>query len=144
MQEYIRRTRELPPMKGVLEFIYKAKARGLKLAIATSATLQKPQFHLKRLQVLEAFDVFSTAEICEKVKPAPDLFLKAAELLGCRPKECLAVEDSGNGLLAARRADMPCLVVPNPVTENFDFQGYYKKADSLDEVDLDEIILNFV
>ena len=49
MQEYIRRTRELPPMKGVLEFIYKAKARGLKLAIATSATLQKPQFHLKRL-----------------------------------------------------------------------------------------------
>lgn len=144
MQEYIRRTRELPPMKGVLEFIHKAKARGLKLAIATSATLQKPQFHLKRLQVLEAFDVFSTAEICEKVKPAPDLFLKAAELLGCRPKECLAVEDSGNGLLAARRADMPCLVVPNPVTEHFDFQGYYKKADSLDEVDLDEIILNFV
>ena len=54
------------------------------------------------------------------------------------------MEDSGNGLLAARRADMPCLVVPNPVTENFDFQGYYKKADSLDEVDLDEIILNFV
>lgn len=142
-QEYIRRTRELLPMRGVMEFIHKAKERHLKLAIATSATLQKPRFHLKRLQVLEAFDAFSTAEICEKVKPAPDLFLKAAELLGCRPEECLAVEDSGNGLLSARRAHMPCLIVPNPITKYCDFQGYYKKADSLEEVDLDEILQEF-
>ncbi len=142
-QEYIRRTRELPPMKGVIEFIHKAKERHLKLAIATSATLQKPKFHLKRLQVLDMFDVFSTAEICEKVKPAPDLFLKAAELLQCRPEECLAVEDSGNGLLSAGRANMPCLIVPNPITRNYKFQGYYKIADSLEEVDLDKIIQEF-
>lgn len=142
-KEYIRRTKELPPMKGVIDFIHKAKERHLKLAIATSATLQKPQFHLRRLQVIDAFDAFSTAEICEKVKPAPDLFLKAAELLKCRPEECLAVEDSGNGLLAARRANMPCLVVPNPITKFYKFQGYYKMVDSLEEVDLDEIIQEF-
>lgn len=142
-KEYIRRTRGLPPMKGVIAFIRKAKERHLKLAIATSATLQKPRFHLQRLQVLDAFDAFSTAELCERVKPAPDLFLKAAGLLKCRPQECLAVEDSGNGLLSARRAHMPCLIVPNPITRCCEFQGYFKKADSLEEVDLDAIIQEF-
>ena len=73
-------------MKGVLEFIRQAKERYLKLAIATSATRRKPVFHLERLGILNDFEVFSTAELSERVKPAPDIFLKAAELLGCDPK----------------------------------------------------------
>ncbi len=143
MQEFIRRTGKLPPMAGVMEFLHSARKRSLKLAIASSATLNKIQYHLNRLQILDFFDVFSTADICESVKPAPDIFLKAAQLLGCNSEECLAVEDSGNGLLAAKRANMPCLIVPNQITRYCDFQGYYKMVNSLEEVDLDEIIQNF-
>ena len=103
-------------MKGVEEFIKKAKQRGLKLGIATSAT--------------------------EK-KPAPDLFLKAAEMLGVTPEECLAVEDSGNGLISANRAGMPCLLVPNQITRHCDFGSCYRRAAYLEETDLDEIIRDY-
>ncbi len=142
-KEYIKRTASLPPMRGVIRLIREAKEKGLKLAVATSATIKKPRFHLERLGVLDAFDVFSTADLCKNVKPAPDLFLKAAELLECTPQECLAVEDSGNGLLSAKRAHMPCLIVPNPITKYDQFQGYYQMADSLEEVELDDVILDF-
>ena len=141
--EFVRRTRNLPPMKGVLEFIRQAKERYLKLAIATSATRRKPVFHLERLGILNDFEVFSTAELSERVKPAPDIFLKAAELLGCDPKECLAVEDSGNGLTAAKRAGMPCLVIPNQITKYCEFEGYYQLAESLEEVNLDDMIKDY-
>lgn len=143
MEEYIQRISVLPAMDGVPEFIRTAHERGLKLAIATSATEKKPRIHLERLGLLSYFDAFSTAEQNKRLKPYPDIFLKAAELLGVKPEECLAVEDSGNGLEAAKRANMPCLVVPNEVTRYCDFEGYYRMADSLSQVSLDGIIEDF-
>lgn len=141
--EFIRRSSVLPPMKGVEALIKDAKARGLKLAIATSATRRKPESHLKRLGLLEYFDAFSTAELCENIKPAPDLFLKAAELLKVSPEECLAIEDSGNGLISANRAGMRCLLVPNDITRHCEFEPCYKRVDSLADVDLTEIEKDF-
>lgn len=143
MDEYIRRINVLPAMKGVEKLIREAHQKGLKLAIATSATEKKPKIHLERLGLLSYFDAFSTAELSSRLKPEPDIFLKAAELLQCRPEECLAIEDSGNGLEAAKRAHMPCLVVPNEVTKHCAFDGYYKLVDSLDEVSLEEIQNDF-
>lgn len=141
--EFIRRSSVLPLMKGVEALIKDAKARGLKLAIATSATRRKPESHLKRLGLLEYFDAFSTAELCENIKPAPDLFLKAAELLKVSPEECLAIEDSGNGLISANRAGMRCLLVPNDITRHCEFEPCYKRTDSLADVDLTEIEKDF-
>lgn len=141
--EFIRRSSVLPLMKGVEALIKDAKARGLKLAIATSATRRKPESHLKRLGLLEYFDAFSTAELCENIKPAPDLFLKAAELLKVSPEECLAIEDSGNGLISANRAGMRCLLVPNDITRHCEFEPCYKRVDSLADVDLTEIEKDF-
>lgn len=143
MAEYIERINILPPMKGVAELIKEAHEKGLKIALATSATEKKPRIHLERLGLIRYFDAFSTAELSKKLKPEPDIFLKAAELLDCKPEECLAIEDSGNGLIAARRANMPCLIVPNQITEHCDFEGYYKRVNSLDEVCIDEIIEDF-
>ncbi|MBS6679028.1 MAG: HAD-IA family hydrolase [Clostridiales bacterium] len=142
-EEFIRRSNSLPPMKGVVELIKKAKEHGLKLGIATSATKKKPVFHLKRLGLLEYFDAFSTADICRNIKPAPDLFLKAAELLGATPNECLAVEDSGNGLISANRAGMRCLLVPNNITRHCEFEPCYRRVESLEEVELEEIEKDF-
>lgn len=142
-KEYIERTNRLPAMEGVQELVKEAKARGLKLAIATSATRKKPVTQLKRLGLLEYFDVFSTAELVENIKPAPDLFLKAAELMECKPDECLAIEDSLNGLISAQRASMPCLIVPNMITKDSAFTGYYKLVNSLKDVNLDEIESDF-
>ena len=142
-EEFIRRSSVLPPMEGVTELIKEAKRRGMKLAIATSATRKKPEAHLKRLGLLEYFDAFSTAELCKNIKPAPDIVLKAAELLGVTPAECLAVEDSGNGLTSANRAGMRCLLVPNQITRHCEFEPCYKRVESLADVNLDEIEKDF-
>lgn len=143
-QEYIERTNRLPVMEGVKELIIRAKSEGLKLAIATSATRKKPVTQLKRLGLLDYFDAFSTAELSENIKPAPDIFLKAAELLDCKPEECLAIEDSLNGLIAAQRASMPCLIVPDMITKDSPFTGYYKMVNSLKDIDLSEIESDFL
>lgn len=143
MQTFIERTSKLPAMEGVVSLIKEAKEKGLKLAIATSATYKKPTFHLERLQLLKYFGVLSTAELSEHIKPAPDIFIKAAELLDVSCEECLAIEDSANGLLAARHAHMPCLIVPNKVTNSSDFTGCYRLVSSLSEVNLEEIIKDF-
>lgn len=143
MSEFIERTRNLPAMEGVAELVTAAKEKGLRLAIATSATRKKPQVHLERLQLLEYFDAFSTAELSRHIKPAPDIFVKAAELLDCSCTECLAIEDSRNGLIAATRAGMPCLIVPNKITESSDFTGCYRKLSSLKELKLEELIADF-
>lgn len=58
-----------------------------------------------------------------KEKPAPDIFLKAAEVLGLAPGECLVIEDALKGLAAARDAGMPCLIVRNPLNLNIDFSA---------------------
>lgn len=142
-EEFVRRSENLPPMEGVAELLAKAKAKGLKIALATSSRMEKPKAQLERLGFLPYFDALSTKEMSQHVKPAPDIFLKAAELLEAEPEECLAVEDSGNGLLAANRAGMPCLVVPNGITKYCHFENYYKLLDSLSQVDLDQVEKEF-
>ncbi len=68
-----------------------------------------------------------------RIKPAPDLFLEAARQLGVAPAECLVVEDSANGLLAATRAGMTTWIVPNDVTRGLDFSRADRVFASLDE-----------
>lgn len=142
-EEFIERTKELPAMKGVIELIKEAKKRGLKIALATSSTRTKPVFHLERIGLIQYFDVLSTAELSKNIKPAPDIFLKAVEMLGVLPEECLAIEDSGNGLISAIQAGIRCLIVPNEVTKYSDFSGYYGMMGSLKEVQLKEIERDF-
>lgn len=136
---YIERTNKLPLMNGVKELVISAKKEGMKLAIATSAMRKKPETQLKRLGLYQCFDAFSTAELVKNIKPEPDLFVKAAEMLGCKTHECLAIEDSLNGLIAAQRANMPCLIVPNEITNHCEFKGYFMRITSLKDVNLDDI-----
>lgn len=143
MQTFIERTKRLPAMQGVVSLFQQAKALNLKIAIATSATLKKPMFHLERLQLLDYIDAISSAELSTNIKPAPDIFLKAAQLLQCKSEECLAIEDSKNGLESALSAHMKCLIVPNVVTASSDFTGAYCLKCSLNEVNLEEIMKDF-
>ncbi|MDO4262312.1 MAG: HAD family hydrolase [Eubacteriales bacterium] len=134
-QRFIEESVKLPARKGVERFLEKAARSGLKVALATSSGRKKPVSHLERLGLMQYFDLLVTAEDVERIKPAPDLFLKAAAGTGSRPEECLVVEDSLNGLNAGKNAGMRVLVVPNDVTRYSDFQGFYRMADSLDDMD---------
>ena len=123
--------------------LQRMKTLAVQSANGTYSSVARENIESERLQLLEYFDAFSTAELSRHIKPAPDIFVKAAELLGCSCTECLAIEDSRNGLIAAARAGMPCLIVPNKITESSDFTGCYRKLSSLKELKLEELIADF-
>jgi HAD superfamily hydrolase (TIGR01509 family) len=102
----------IEPLPGVREFIAKARAKGLKLAVASSADPVKIETNLGEIDLPhETFDaVISGLDVVHK-KPEPDIFLAAASELGVEPAECLVVEDAVNGVAAARAAGMRCLAL---------------------------------
>ena len=141
--QFIEQSSRLPAKPGVEDFLKQAHANGLSVALATSSSRKKPTVHLERLGLLPYFDLLVTAEDVERIKPHPDLFLKAAEKLSCTPEECLVVEDSLNGLLAGLNAHMRVLVVPNDVTKYCQFDGQYRLCNSLADVNVAQLIAEF-
>ena len=83
----------------------------LKVGLATSSRKEKMNLLLTQLQFIEYFDAIVTGEEVFNSKPAPDIFLKAAERLGILPKDCLVVEDGPIGVTAAKKAGMKCLAI---------------------------------
>ncbi|HEY3268174.1 MAG TPA: HAD-IA family hydrolase [Armatimonadota bacterium] len=97
---------------GVREFAARARARGLHLAIASSADPVKIAINLGEIGLpSDTFDVIVSGLDVALKKPHPGIFLTAAERLGVAPDTCLVVEDAVNGIAAARAAGMRCLAV---------------------------------
>jgi HAD superfamily hydrolase (TIGR01509 family) len=111
------------PMPGVPEVPRRLADAGYGLAVASSATRAVLEARLQALGVLPLFRaVVSGAEVPQG-KPEPDVFLEAARRLAVTPARCLVVEDSRNGLRAARAAGMMCAVVPCQATLGQDLTG---------------------
>lgn len=127
----------LEPLRaGVWSLIRMARQAGLMLGIASSSHLASVMPHLARFSLAGYFDTLCTAEDVERVKPDPALYTLALERLGVAPTEAVAIEDSLNGALAAQRAGLPCLVVPNSVTSHFIFPADAIQLASLETVDV--------
>lgn len=100
----------LSPLSGVVDFIEKAKAKGLKLAVATSADRIKMDINLENIGISEdTFDATVNGLEVERKKPFPDIFKLAANKIGLKPEECLVVEDAVSGVEAAKSAGAKCL-----------------------------------
>lgn len=109
------------PLPGVEDLIIKAKERGLKLGVVSSSDQVWVHTHLERLGLLGFFDHTSCADEVEIAKPDPSLYnlgLKKAEL---GREDVIVLEDSPNGVLAAKRAGLFCIAVPNKLTSQLPF-----------------------
>lgn len=124
------------PRPGVVALLRAARERHLKVGLASSSSRAYVAAHLERLGLRGDFDILSARDDVERVKPDPALYLYALRRLGVAATEAIAIEDSPNGLLAARAAGLACLVVPNPVTIQFAFPADAIRRDSLDGVTL--------
>ncbi|MGY3901040.1 hexitol phosphatase HxpB [Aeromonas lusitana] len=102
------------PKEGVLEALALMEARGLKIGLATSSPFSMVEAVLGKLGIKERFLAVHSAEVERFGKPHPDVYIHAAEKLGVLPVQCLAIEDSFTGLLAAKAASMQALIVPDP------------------------------
>ncbi len=97
---------------GLLEFLDFAEARGLPIAIATSSEVDFAKFSLQQAGLDGRFPVVVTGDQVVRGKPAPDIYLEAARRLRVEPARCVALEDSEAGILAASRAGMVSLLIP--------------------------------
>lgn len=127
-------------LPGVVEQIEAAKARGLKLAVASSSPLAWVARHMERLGLLHHFDVVVTKDDVASVKPAPDLFEAALAALGVGPEQAIVFEDSEHGVQAATEVGIFTVAVPNFLTAYSDLSAADMRLDSLASVDLDDLL----
>lgn len=125
---------------GVEEYLQMAKELDLKIGLASSSSFKWVSSHLKNLQLFDYFECIRTSDDVEKVKPDPALYIQAAQCLGLTPEECLVFEDSANGALAAKRAGMGCVIVPNEMTHTMEFCNVEHRLESMSDMTLKEVI----
>lgn len=120
---------------GAPELLRRLKQENFITAVATATDPERTKEYLKRTGLDGYFDKVISAVMVAEGKPSPDVYLYACEELGLRPAECLAVEDSPNGVLSAFRAGCRVVMVPDQTEADDEVRKYlYAVAGSLEEV----------
>ena len=127
-------------LPGVVQHLESAQAMGLKLGVASSSTADWVTGHLARLGILDRFDCVRCRDDVANAKPEPDLYLAALDCLGVSASEAIAIEDSPNGVMAAKRAGMRCVAIPNSITAQLDLGQADVLYGSLAEVTMAELL----
>ena len=130
------------PRVGVLEYIKRAKQLQLHLCLASSSSRKWITSHLQMIGIdINQFEFISTSDDVTQVKPDPELYNRVLDNFNLQPSEAIVFEDSPNGSLAAIRASIPCVIVPNSVTQQLQFDDRISlQLTSKEEKSLDEVI----
>ncbi|MCL6458920.1 MAG: HAD family hydrolase [Gorillibacterium sp.] len=126
---------------GVEEYIKAAKSAGLRVGLASSSPAAWVLGHLRHYGILDLFECIRSSDDVTNVKPDPELYLQVLDEFGITPDEALVFEDSPNGALAAERAGIRCVVVPNMVTNNLTFGQVTHRIDSMADIPLADLIV---
>ncbi|MDP2811360.1 MAG: HAD family hydrolase [Rhodocyclaceae bacterium] len=133
---------DIPLRPGVADLIAEARAAGLRLAIATTTTLENVLTLLRtRLgpESIDWFEAIGAGDFVPAKKPAPDIYLWVLDRLELPAAACLAIEDSANGLKAALAAGLPTVVTESMYTRGQDFTGALAVLPDLAATDLSEL-----
>lgn len=126
----------LRPMAGATALL--ARLQGaMRIGLASSSYRDAVDGVLHGLGMASYFETIVSGSEVARVKPAPDIFLKAANRLGAAPAECVVLEDAEKGVLAAQAAGMPCVAVPNGYTRDHDFSQATQICASLNQVSVE-------
>lgn len=109
------RHHDIPFKPGLCQLLDYARKEGLACAVASSSPRSMIEYLLERKGIASFFDVVQSGEEVPHGKPDPDIFLIACEKLGVLPETALVMEDSENGILAAHRAGIPSIWIPDMV-----------------------------
>jgi len=130
LEAEIEKYEEIGLIDGVYDVLRTCRAIGLKTALATSASKKRMTVVLDIFHLHELFDVTVCDDDVTKSKPDPEIFLKAADTLRVKPEDCVVFEDSQNGILAAKSANMATV-------------GYDGSPYSPEELEPDRLISDF-
>nr|AIF06765.1 putative phosphatase/phosphohexomutase [uncultured marine group II/III euryarchaeote KM3_195_B08] len=108
------REKEVPIKKGLLEFLDLLEEKGIRKIIASGSTEQTIKIILKKIGIVDRFEAICGVESVKNKKPDPEVFLLGVEKLDLEKKECLIIEDSLNGVIAAKRAQIQYVCMESP------------------------------
>ena len=129
------------PLPGVVEYLREARARGLRLAIVSTDDHAWISGGLRRIGLTGWWDLIECAEgDVSRAKPSPALYVTALERLDLSADAAIAIEDSPNGIAAAKAAGLYCLAVANAVTERLDLSAADLTVRSLADLPLPELL----
>jgi len=117
-----------------MEGVVRELATVAPMAVVTSSSREHFELAHRRTTFQKYFQFIVTEEDCATSKPSPEPYLLGANRLGLMPEACIAVEDSPRGLLAARAASIPCIVVRSDLTADYGFDGAAAIVESNDEL----------
>jgi HAD superfamily hydrolase (TIGR01509 family) len=132
-----------PVLPGIIALLDEARAQGLRVGMASNSPHSWVDAHLKRLGLWERFDFVGCREDVPSPKPEPDLYKLALNRFGLRGHEGIAFEDSHTGSLAAKRANLWTVAIPNESTAHHDFSHVDLKVPSLAGVTLASLVARF-
>lgn len=130
----------LDVMEGVHDYIADARRLGMKLAVASSSSRAWVVGHLERLRIHAFWDAVVTRDDVTRTKPWPDLYTLAVQRLGVHPSRAIALEDSPNGVNAAKEAGLRCVAVPNALTSGLDTSRADLRLSSLADMPLETLL----
>lgn len=134
----------IEPILGVYELVKSIHTNKLKLAVASSSPIDVIETVVKAIGLDECFDLLVSGDYVERSKPSPDIFLYAAEKLEINPVNCLVIEDSHNGSIAAREAGMKCIGYKNINSENQDLSPADFTIDCFNKLKLEQLKSLFI
>jgi beta-phosphoglucomutase family hydrolase len=134
LAELFKQTKEARP--GVKKILAQASELGLRLAVASMATSRAINIVVENLGIQQYFQSLTSGEEIKNGKPAPDIFLLAAKRLSASVVNCLVIEDTINGIRAAKSAGMQCVAIPCAATKYQDHSEADLRLNSLTELDL--------
>jgi len=126
----------IPMRPGVKRLINEAREAGMRLAVATTTTPENVSAlleHALEKGSMEWFEVIAAGDIVPAKKPAPDIYTWALEQMNLKPEECIAFEDSRNGILSSLAAELKTIITINGYTAEDDFSGAAIVLDQMGE-----------
>ena len=135
--EHLANANDLQPIDGVMELINDLHENNFKLILASSSRMEIIDIILKKFKLSDLFIAKISGSELAHSKPHPEIFLKAAQLAGSEPKECIVIEDSKNGVAAAIAAGMKCIGFLNPSSGDQDLKSADIVIRSFKEVNAD-------
>ena len=124
------------PIEGVDILIKDLYIKGIKVALASSSPRNHIEAIIKKFNLTDYFHAMVCGEDVKEGKPSPDIFLHTAKIINTLPKECIVIEDSYNGVLSAKAANMKCIGFRNLNSGNQDLSKADMIVTSLKDINI--------
>jgi HAD superfamily hydrolase (TIGR01509 family) len=134
--ELLRQSDSYSPIEGIPELLKSLQVHNIPIAIASSSPACFIKEVLSKVKIEKYIKTWVSGDDIEKSKPEPDIFLKTAELLKVNPRGCIVVEDSKNGVIAAKRAGMKCVGFQNINSGNQDLSSADVIVDKIQDINI--------